>query len=106
VPSVRISTSFFTLLNPIWVSDLRTPGKKFFILKSMADICHFVFLVHAECALKKLSTDVLRLLFCTAGQEQPAFIAALHEKDVENCGEEDVLTIWTRCPKNLEKTRE
>jgi hypothetical protein len=63
VPSVRISTSFFTLLNPIWVSDLRTPGKTFFILKSMADICHFVFLVHAECALKKLSTDVLRLLF-------------------------------------------
>jgi hypothetical protein len=44
--------------------------------------------------------------FCTAGQEQPAFIATLHEKDVENCGEEDALTIWTRCPKNLEKTRE
>ncbi len=41
--------------------------------------------------------------FCTAGQEQPAFIAALHEKDVENCGEEDTLTIWTRCQKNLEK---
>jgi hypothetical protein len=44
--------------------------------------------------------------FCTAGQEQPAFIAALHEKYVENCGEEDSLIIWTRCQNNIEKTRE
>jgi hypothetical protein len=35
-----------------------------------------------------------------------AVIVALHEKDVENYGEEDALIIWTRCPKNLDKTRE
>jgi hypothetical protein len=35
-----------------------------------------------------------------------AVIAAFHEKDVDNYGEEDALIIWNRCHKNLEKTRE
>jgi hypothetical protein len=40
-----------TLINPIWVGDLRT-GKKLFSLMTMADIRHLVFFVHAECVLK------------------------------------------------------
>ena len=43
---------FFTPINPIWVSDLRT-GEKFFFSKTTADIRHFVFFTQAECALKK-----------------------------------------------------
>ncbi len=42
---------FFTPINPIWVDDLRT-GKKKKILKTTADIRHFVFFTQAEPALK------------------------------------------------------
>jgi hypothetical protein len=43
---------FFTLINPILVGDLETGQKKFFTLKIEADIRHFAFFVHDECALK------------------------------------------------------
>ena len=42
---------FFTPINPILVGDLRTGEKKKFS-KTTADIRHFVFLAHAEPALK------------------------------------------------------
>jgi hypothetical protein len=49
---VRFSTHFFTSINPIWVGEFRT-GEFFYIfLKTTADIRHFVFFAHAECALK------------------------------------------------------
>jgi hypothetical protein len=41
----------FTFINTIWVDDSGT-GKNFFYLKIEADIRHFVFFTHAECALK------------------------------------------------------
>jgi len=40
----RFSTSFLTVINPIWVAvSVSGTGKKLFILKSEADIRPFVF---------------------------------------------------------------
>jgi hypothetical protein len=56
---VRFSTQFFfTSINPIWVGDLRTGEFLIFFSKSTAEIHHFVFFVHAGCALK----NCLRML--------------------------------------------
>jgi hypothetical protein len=51
VPKYEIFDPFFKSINPIWVGDLRA-GEFFFFSKTTADICHFVFFAHAECALK------------------------------------------------------
>ncbi len=40
---------------------LRT-GKKYFNLKTTADIRHFVFFTHADCALKKFATHAKHAL--------------------------------------------
>jgi hypothetical protein len=53
VPKCEIFDPFiFTSINPIWVGDLRTGEKKFFLSKITADIRHFVFFAQAEPALK------------------------------------------------------
>ncbi len=41
---------FFKLINHIWVGDRRT-GFFLFIVKTEADIRHFIFITHADCAL-------------------------------------------------------
>jgi hypothetical protein len=51
VPKCEIFDPFFTPISPIWVGELRTGGRIFFF-KTTADIRHFVFFTHAECALK------------------------------------------------------
>jgi hypothetical protein len=43
---------FFTLINNIWVGD-RGTGIVLLILKTEADIHHFMFFKHAECGEKK-----------------------------------------------------
>jgi hypothetical protein len=48
---------FFTLINIIWVGDLGT-GKKFFLLKSEADIRRFAVFMHSECAVKNMLSAV------------------------------------------------
>ncbi len=58
VPRCEIFDPFFTLINSIWVGDLRTGIFLNFFFKITADNRHFVFFAHAECPLK----NCLRML--------------------------------------------